>query len=67
MTAGRWPPPQLSLPKGTGDTKAEHHHAEALDRPTVESEGGTTGRKTPGIGDGGSWKDKVKCNHREGW
>lgn len=50
VRAKRWPPPELSLPKGTGDHKAEHHHAEALNRPTVESEVCTNGRKTPGIG-----------------
>lgn len=47
--AGRWPLPQLSLPKGIGDTKAEEHHTEVL-------EGGTTGRKTPGKW--GFWGDR---------
>lgn len=44
----RQPSNQLRLTKGTGDTKAEQHCANTLDRPTVEREGrGTIGRKAP--------------------
>lgn len=48
VRARRWPLPQLSLPKGTGDTKAEEHCVEVLERRTIEMKGDTTGRKTPG-------------------
>lgn len=63
--AGRWPLPQLNLLKGTGDTKAEEHHTEVLDRPTVEMEEGTAGRKAPGKW--GSWRDRDRYVGEGAW
>lgn len=59
--AGWQMPSQLRLPEGTGGTKAEQHHAEALDRPTVEREAGTLAGKHQGGGGPG------QTDRRVGW